>query len=265
MEMISNLVYTAFRRPMGIATVVSVFGAIGANYWFNIFPPKGVKIADLANSIYADTLFIPASYAFAIWGLIYCGLIAFSIYQLGLSERRYGFVLEARPWLILACILQSAWVCTFLMGSLLTSTVIMFGLLGAILRCYQLAEVGHRTLPWRDRLFLQHPWSIYLAWISVATIVNVSITLHEYGWNGLGLPQPLWTIVMMGIATLLAVTILQRRHDWLYAVVVAWALLALVLRYGGIVSISISGLLLLIGLIGILFIWYSQGYLRRSI
>jgi hypothetical protein len=262
---INNFVSSAFRRPMGIATLAAVFGAIAANYWFNLFPPQGAKISDLANGVYSDTLFIPANYAFAIWGLIYCGLIGFGIYQLRLPERRYGSVLESRPWLILACLLQTLWVYTFVQQQLLASTLLMVGLLGAIVRCYQLAEVGIRTMAGRDRLFLQHPWSLYLAWISVATIVNVSITLKEYGWDGFGLPQSLWTIVMMIVAAILGVVMLRQRRDWLYVVVVAWALLALTVRYIGIFAIASSGLLLVCALLGLLFFGYVGGRFRQSV
>jgi hypothetical protein len=262
--MMSNLGSTGFQRSMRIATVAAVFGTIAANYFFNVFPPQGVKIADLANGVYANTLFIPASYAFSIWGLIYCGLIGFSLYQLRLPTSQYGFVLSTRPWLILACILQASWVYTFLQGSLLVSTIIMIGLLLTIMRCYQLAEVGQRALSKWDRLFLHHPWSLYLGWISVATIVNVSITFKEYGWNGFGLPDPVWTVVMMGVSALLAVAVLKQRRDWLYVTVVAWALLALVIRYNSSMAIASSGILLISGLMGLVFFWYMQGYFRTS-
>jgi TspO/MBR family len=257
-----NLGSAAFQRSMKIATVVAVFGTIGANFLFNIFPPQGVKIADLANGVYSSTLFIPASYAFSIWGLIYCGLIAFSLYQLRLPEPRYSFALATRPWLILACVLQASWVYMFLQRSLLASTIVMIGLLLTIIRCYQLAEVGRRALSRWDRLFLHYPWSLYLGWISVATIVNVSITFKEYGWNGFGLPDPVWTIIMMAVATGLAVLLLKQRRDWLYAIVVAWALLALVLRYNSSLAIASSGIVLICGLVGLVCVGYVHGYFR---
>jgi hypothetical protein len=261
-SMTVNLESAAFQRLLRIATVVAVFGTIGANFLFNIFPPQGVRIAELANGVYSSTLFIPASYAFSIWGLIYCGLIAFSLYQLRLPEPRYGFVLAARPWLILACVLQASWVYTFLQRSLLTSTVLMIGLLLTIIRCYHLAGVGQRALSRSDRLFLHHPWSLYLGWISVATIVNVSITFKEYGWNGFGLPDSVWTVIMMAVAALLAVAVLKQRRDWLYAIVVAWALLALVLRYSSSLAIASSGILLVCGLVGLVGVGYVHGYFR---
>ncbi len=67
----------------GIATIVAVFGGDRCELWLNrLFSPAGKAIASLANITYSDVLFTPANYAFAIWGVIYCGLIGFSFYQL---------------------------------------------------------------------------------------------------------------------------------------------------------------------------------------
>ncbi|MGI0493334.1 tryptophan-rich sensory protein [Alkalinema pantanalense CENA528] len=239
------------KKTMAIATILATFGAIAVNSWFNRFPPQGKTIADLANITYADVLFIPASYAFAIWGLIYCGLIAFSFYQLKLPQR-YEFVFQARPWLILACILQSLWVYTFIQQLLLASTLIMVGLLLTIMQCYRLVGVGRKPLSNRDRWFLHYPFSIYLAWISVATIVNISVLLHETGWNGWGIAAPLWTSIMMGIAALHAWAVYQQRHDRLYVMVVVWALIALVVRYLALPLIGWIGVSLSLGLVALL-------------
>ncbi|MBD2327918.1 tryptophan-rich sensory protein [Alkalinema sp. FACHB-956] len=251
------------KRPLAIATLIATFGAIGANFWFNRFPPQGKTIAELANTTYADVLFIPASYAFAIWGLIYCGLIAFSFYQLKLSQlklsQRYEFVFQARPWLILACILQSLWVYTFIQQFLATSTAIMAALLLTIMQCYRLLGVGQKTLSNRDRWLLHYPFSIYLAWISVATIVNVSILLYETGWNGWGIAAPIWTSIMMGIAALHAGAVYQQRHDRAYVLVVIWALIALVVRYLALPLIVGSGIIFSLGLLGLLFLDIVKG------
>jgi hypothetical protein len=237
---------------MGIATIVAIFGAIGANFWLNRFPPAGKTIANLANSTYGDVLFIPANYAFAIWGLIYCGLIGFSFYQLTLSKQPGAFALKARLWLILACLFQSCWVYAFLQQALVLSTLLMAALLLMIIRCYEVLEIGERQLAGLGRWLLHYPFSIYLGWISVATIVNVAITLKHQGWNAWGIFDPIWTVVMMGIATLLAVTVLQQRRDRLFVAVVIWALIALILRYQTLPLILWGGIALVLSLMGAL-------------
>lgn len=245
----------ASSKVMSMATIGATFGAIGVNFWFNRFPPTGKTIAFLANTTYSDALFIPANYAFAIWGLIYCGLIAFSIYQLQSSNQNNPLIVKTRPWFILASILQSLWVYTFIQEFLLASTLIIVALLFVLIQCYQAMEVGIRQVGSRQRWFLHHPFSLYLAWISVATVVNFAILFKKQGLIGFGIPDPVWTVVMMGIAAIQGVVMLGMRKDWIYSLVVIWALLALVVRYTLIPTIAFSGIALIVGLIGIVIFW----------
>lgn len=41
------------------------------------------------------------------------------------------------------------------------------------------------------------PFSVYLGWISVATIANISYVLVEIGWVGFGISEVVWTIVCL--------------------------------------------------------------------
>ena len=76
----------AHRSRWQIATMVTISFAIVWNFITNTFPPTGVKIAELSNTVFANVKIIPANYAFAIWGVIYIGLIAFGIYHYGVGE-----------------------------------------------------------------------------------------------------------------------------------------------------------------------------------
>ncbi len=128
----------------------------------------------------------------------------------------------------------------------------MVALLLTIVRCYHALEIGQRRLAGWGRWLLHYPFSIYLGWISVATIVNVAITLKHQGWNAAGIPEPIWTVAMMGIATLLAVVVLQQQRDRLFVAVVIWALIALIVRYQTLPLILWGGTALVLSLIGIL-------------
>jgi hypothetical protein len=97
-----------------IATLAAIGVAIIWNFATNIFPPTGVSIGELSNTVFADVRIIPANYAFAIWGLIYTGLVAFGFYQLDNRRNDNIFLQRTRPWLVLVSILQCAWVLLFL-------------------------------------------------------------------------------------------------------------------------------------------------------
>jgi hypothetical protein len=72
-------------------------------------------------------------------------------------------------------------------------------------------------------LLVRVPFSIYLGWISVATIANAAVMLITLNWNGLGLPPPTWTAIVIAVAALLGALMSWLRHDWVYGLVLVWA------------------------------------------
>jgi hypothetical protein len=75
-----------------------------------------------------------------------------------------------------------------------------------------------------ELIFVKLPFTIYFAWISVATIANISAYLVSVGWDG-GLLSPVWwTLVLMGVATILAGWITRKFNEPVFAFVVIWAL-----------------------------------------
>jgi benzodiazapine receptor len=56
--------------------------------------------------------------------------------------------------------------------------------------------------------------------ISVATIANISYVLTYYQWNGFGLSDITWTILMMIVATRLAIVFIFREKDWAFPLVI---------------------------------------------
>ena len=76
-------------------------------------------------------------------------------------------------------------------------------------------------------LFLWWPFVIYSGWVTVASIANVSAWLEKLQWNGFGLSDASWTIVMILIATLINLMVTWRRNMREFALVGAWALIAI--------------------------------------
>jgi hypothetical protein len=94
------------------------------------------------------------------------------------------------------------------------------------------------------------PFSIYPGWISVATIVNVSVVLEKNNWDGFGLSDTTWAVIMLCVGVLLAVIVSFPHRDSIYPLVFVWAFTAIALehRETGNVFVSASvaaGLLLL--------------------
>lgn len=234
-------------------TVFAILGAFGVNALSNIRPLNGQNIGQISNTQFADVLITPANYAFAIWGVIYLGLIGFGVYQFLPPPKQHPRLHTISYLLVLSCVAQSIWVYLFLarwfVGSVVAMAVILLGLIGA----YQ--RLGVARLPsWQDRWLLRIPFSIYLGWISVATVVNAAIALYSVAWNGWGLAPELWTVLMLAVSTGLGMILLLQRRDLAFALVLVWALLAIAVKRAAIPSIAVSAIVLAAGLVGLI-VW----------
>jgi hypothetical protein len=234
-----------------VMTLAAVLGSIVINTLSNVFPLNGVSVGNLSNTLFGSVQIIPANYAFAIWGLIYIGLIAFSIYQLQPSQRENPRLRHSGYLLAIACIAQCAWIYLFLDRLFPLSNLAMLGILVPLMVLYQRLEIGRERVSRQERWFIHLPISIYLGWISVATIVNVAIGLYSLKWDGWGISPSVWTVVMMAIAAVIAAVVSIQHQDTAYVIVIIWALVAIAIRQANIPLIVVTGWLLAIVLMGI--------------
>ena len=236
-----------------LMTAIAIIGSIIVNTVSNIFPPNGLNVGTLSNTLLAPVQVTPANYAFAIWGLIYTGLIGFGIYQLQPSQRQNPRLQKSGYLLVIACVAQSAWIYLFLARLFILSVVAMFGILVSLIWLYQRLEIGRERVSQPERWLIQIPISIYLSWISVATIVNVASTLYIRDWNGWGIAPTGWTVIMMAISAAIATAVVVQRHDTAYLLVTVWTLVAIAIRQIQTPPIAVAGIVLAIALI--LFSW----------
>jgi hypothetical protein len=74
------------------------------------------------------------------------------------------------------------------------------------------------------------PFSVYLGWITVATIANVTVLLVRVGWNGFGLQPQVWAAMVIIAAALIAIAVLATRRDAAFGLVVLWALSGIAIK-----------------------------------
>jgi hypothetical protein len=234
---------TLFLPWLTLAAIVSTFVV---NVLSNIYPLNGMNIGDISNTEFADVLITPANYAFAIWGVIYLGLFGFGIYQLLPAQRSREPLNTIRAWVIVACVAQIAWVYLFLMrffwGSVVAMLAILISLIGVYLQRPQLERSRG------DRWLIKVPFSIYLGWISVATVVNVATALYSVNWTGGGISPQIWTVAMLVVSGAIALILLWQRYDIAFAGVLIWAAVAIALRHTTFPLIAWSAWAVAIGL-----------------
>jgi hypothetical protein len=100
----------------------------------------------------------------------------------------------------------------------------MFALLASLILIYRRLDIGRINVSLKERLAVHLPFSVYLGWISIATIANVSVALTVIGWDGWGIEPVTWAVVIIAVALLLSMVILATRRDIAYSLVVIWAL-----------------------------------------
>ena len=214
-------------RP--VLTLLAVVGAIVINGLSNRYPLLGETVADLSNTVFEPVRVIPASYAFIVWALIYIGLLALGVYQLQARHHRDPKLAPNTYFLVLASIAQCLWIYLFLTRqfglSVLAMVEILVFLIAFYLRIRTPANLQRVTRS--DRWYLYRPLSLYMGWISVATIVNVASTLYLWGWGREETSAIAWTISVMARASFLALRLLVRYGDVTYVGVVIWALVAI--------------------------------------
>ena len=253
METLQNR--TRSGKALAIATLVAIVGTLLVNTLSNFFPPGGQNVGEIANTVLSGVLITPENYAFAIWGIIYLGLIAYGIYQLENDRRRERKIRRVDKLLIVACGAQIIWIFLFTLQQFALSILAMVAILLPLIGIYLTLDIGQGRVSRLGRWVAHIPFSIYLGWISVATIVNVASALYAAEWGGWGLNDVAWTGIMLGVATLLGAIVIWRRGDVAFTLVFVWAFVAIAIRHRDIPAIwvpAVVGSVILLGfLVGV--------------
>lgn len=194
---------------------------ISFNAIANMLPLNGLTTGAISDRF--KVLFVPAGYVFSIWGFIYLLLISFSIFQLFPNNRSNIKVRSIDIPFLTSCMANVGWLILWHHEQFALTLLAMFALLWSLILVYLKLETGHIAATFWETLFLRIPFSIYLGWISIATIANVSTVLVYYEWNGWGVAPEIWTIMMLLVGTILVGVVSALRRDIPYVLVFIWA------------------------------------------
>lgn len=203
-----------------LLTVLFTLATITVNALANILPFNGQTTGEISDRF--PILFVPAGYVFAIWGLIYLGLLAFAIYQVLPAQRGPKVLDEIAPLYWLASIANAVWIVLWHYEYFTLTIFVMAVLLISLILIYRKLQAAGKPGA-GFRWCVQIPFSIYLGWISVATIANATQVLYFLNWDSFGLSGEIWAVIILIVATLLGFAMLLRERDWAYALVLVWA------------------------------------------
>lgn len=216
------------KKTLQIANIIMFIAVILVNYGSNTGAINNTTIGEVSAA--TTNLFTPAGYAFSIWGLIYLLLLGFVIYQsrsLFVKVRDDAFILKTGWWFALSCLANMLWVVFWLYGYFNFSILAMFVLLFSLLKIVLNNKMELWDAPISVIAFLWWPFVFYSGWITVAAIANVAAYLTSIGWNGWGVSETSWTVLLIAIAGAINLAVTWKRNMREFALVGAWALAAI--------------------------------------
>jgi len=215
-----------------ILNLLAFLGTVVVNALANILPINGITTGELSD-LYPN-LFVPAGLTFAIWGVIYILLAIFVIYQFVPSVRRdtrkVEFVQRIGPLFFISSLANIGWIFAWHYQILPLSLVFMLILLGCLMAIYLRLHVGKSQATRTEKYLVHLPFSVYLGWITIATIANVTALVVDINWNTFGLGEQFWAVAVIIVGIAIALSILFTRKDIYYCLVIDWALLGILLK-----------------------------------
>ena len=222
-------------RTLQIMNIVGFIAIILVNTLANSLPLNDITQAELSD-LYPN-LFVPAGYVFSIWFVIYLLLLGFTVYQASPNRIKVDFIEKIGYYFFFSCMASVTWIFLWHYKLVFLSLLAMFGILGSLIMIYLRLDVGRVGVSREEWLLTQLPFSVYLGWITVASIANVVALLVSFNWSGFGVGEVTWTIVMISIAVLLTLLNINIRGDVGYVAVIIWALAGIVVKQMAIVNI----------------------------
>jgi len=242
----SKKIKYAFLNLVGFLAVVAV------NALAVLLPINNIATSELSDKY--PNLFVPAGITFSIWGIIYILLALFIIYQFSVAFRRSkgekGIFEKIGMLFFISCIFNAGWIFAWHYEIVWLSLIVMILLLVTLISIYLRIGTGRPGIRNPEKIFVNLPFSIYLGWITVATIANVTAYLVNIGWDGAGISEQSWTVIMIAVGVIIALLTVFSRNDIFYCLVVIWALAGIIIKrtadsgetYNSIIIAGIAGI-----------------------
>ncbi|MFX1289182.1 MAG: hypothetical protein ACFFFY_11565, partial [Promethearchaeota archaeon] len=237
--------------------LITFIAAVIINYLAISLPLGYGSTQQLSDDI--PNLFVPAGLTFSIWGIIYILLGVFSVYQLRdifKSEKtEMPYLGKISYFFIISNLANFSWILLWHYKLIPLSLVAMLIILLSLLLIYIRLDIGKTEVSRTVKIAVNAPFSVYLGWITVATIANVTAVLADpFGLFKLApydLLAEILTILVIAVAVVITYLMLFLRKDWVYSLVIVWAILGIFLKKSGLIAITalVAVIIVIVGII----------------
>jgi len=205
---------------------------VAVNAAANIIPLGGHNTGQVSDSY--PNLFAPAGLTFIIWGLIYLLLAGYTVYQLGYFRKEKSFIREGLLTKVgvlfsISSVANAIWIFSWHYEILPASMMLMLVILVCLILINQILR--KEDLRAIEKVFVRLPFSVYFGWITVATIANATTLLVSTGFDGLGLTDAAWTVIMISAGAVIGIATMLRNRDIAYGLVIIWAYAGIIIKH----------------------------------
>jgi hypothetical protein len=211
-----------------LVNLLTAIFALTVNILASTLPLNGQNTGEISDRF--QFYFVPAGYVFAIWGVIYIGWIAFTIFQLRPAQKENPRLQRLGYLFAISNLANAAWLFCWHYNLFGLSVIIMLTLLALLIASYLRLDVNRSSVTRTEYWSVDVLFSVYLGWITVATVANISDWLYLVGWDGFGISAQVWTVIMLAVASLLGLAMTLVRRDVGYLTVLVWAFVGIAVK-----------------------------------
>lgn len=213
------------------------------------------------------TLITPNGFAFAIWGVIYTLILTTLLYYF--FQRNDPAVSElirlTSGFFILSSVFNISWIVAFSYEKLGLSTAFIFGLLLSLMMIIERIYIYRANFP---STLAGTAFTLYASWMFIATILNIALLLVQQKWEGFGLSDSVWTIIILFVAIAFVLFYITVYQNAVFPIALAWAFFGIYSSYHqGKINAEFSGIIQNVLYFGmatfillVLFIFVRNGY-----
>ncbi len=215
-----------------MAVVLTLLVTLFVNGLANALPLNGQNTGQISDRF--NVYFVPAGYVFSIWGIIYLGLIAFTVFHSLTSQRENPRLRSAGWWISLGGLANSAWIFFWHYNQFFLTLVVMLLLLVTLIFSYLRLGIGVTTVSAAEKWMVHLPFRIYLGWITVATVANATDLLDYLKWDRFGISAETWLVIVLAVVLVITGLMNFTRRDFAFSFVILWALAGITVKQAAI-------------------------------
>lgn len=223
----------------------------------DIFAVNGMAVGEVSDAFFGDVLIIPAGFAFSIWGLIYFGILALAVAQAWPGHGDNPHFEEARIPLIANMICNFGWIVFWQSLVFPVATAILVLQFATAVWLYYAMGIPSRPAFSKVETWIRPAMSLYLGWLTVATVVGVAVLLNYWEWGAFGLSMGAWVSIMLVIVAAVGFALTLWWDDPVYTLALVWGLIGVALRpdQAGVVMVTAVVAVLFLALVIGIQVW----------